>query len=367
MQTYDQSPLVIAQALTAPGKGILASDESPSTIGRRLERAGVVNTEDNRRKYRELFYTAPIGEAGISGAILFPEALNQKSDDGTSFVRCLYDRGVIPGVKVDEGLRPLCPTASGAAEGETDTKGLEGLLERCKGYFDQGARFAKWRAALRVGGDGRSLPSEVALERNAAQLAEYAEICLAAGLVPIVEPEVLIDGGHDAAASEAATTRAIAACVAHLWRRNIALEAVLLKPQMVIAGADWTGPKYETVADATLRALRRTVPPAIPGVMFLSGGQSEEEATRNLNAINVAAKASGGAPWALSFSFGRALQASVLSLWTEGKGSKDQCRELAAKIAHANGQATLGVFGGPHPSLRSSGESLQETFRGWRP
>lgn len=356
--------IAVARALVGPGRGILASDESPSTMGRRLEKAGVANTEDNRRRYRQLFYCAPIGGA-IAGAILFPEALRQCSDDGTPFVKCLVDRGVLPGVKVDEGLRPMIGVP-GTLEGETDTKGLEGLLERCKQYRAEGARFAKWRAALKVAGDGRTGPSEAALDANAAQLAEYAAVCHAAGLVPIVEPEVLIDGAHDMAASEAATTRAVGACVAHLLRRGVALEAVLVKPQMVIPGVEWDGPRPspELVAEATLRALRRSLPPAVPGVVFLSGGQSETEATVNLNAINVAAKA-GGAPWALSFSFGRGLQASVLALWTEGKGSESECHALAAAVANANGLATLGKFSGPHPSITSG--SLAETFRGWRP
>lgn len=344
----------IAQALAAPGKGILASDESPSTLGKRLEKAGVENTEENRRKYRELFYTAPIG-GSISGAILFPEALLQSASDGTPFVQCLNDRGVLPGVKVDEGLRPM-----EGYPGETDTRGLQGLENRCREYRRQGARFAKWRAALRVP------PSEATIEANAAQLAEYAVICHAAGLVPIVEPELLIDGAHDADAFETATVAAVGACIAHLLRRNIALEAVLLKPQMVIPGIEWPGPRPgpEEVATRTLRALRQCVPPSIPGIMFLSGGQSEAEATRNLNKINAE---KGDAPWALSFSFGRALQASVLKLWTEQGADIEACREMAAAIANANGQATLGKFTGSHPSVTSPSESLQESFRGWRP
>ena len=344
----------IAQALSAPGRGILASDESPSTLGKRLEKAGVENTEENRRKYRELFYTAPIGNA-ISGAILFPEALLQSASDGVPFVKCLNDRGVLPGVKVDEGLRPL-----ESFPAETDTKGLQGLEERCRGYRKQGARFAKWRAALNVP------PSEAAIEINAAQLAEYAAICHATGLVPIVEPELLIDGNHDADAAEQATVAAVSACITHLLRRNVALEAVLIKPQMVIPGIEWSGPRPqpEEVAERTLRALRRCVPPAIPGIMFLSGGQSEAEATRNLNEIN---KKKGNSPWALSFSFGRALQASVLKLWTQEKADIEACREMAAALANANGQATLGTFDGLHPSVTSPGESLQESFRGWRP
>lgn len=261
--------VAISKKIATSGKGILASDESPSTLGKRLEKAGIENTPDNRRRYRELFYTAPdIGDA-LSGAILFPEALTQAASDGTPFVRCLEDRGVLVGVKVDLGLTPL-PEGVGAA-GETETKGLEGLLDRCKTYVSQGAKFAKWRAALRVP------PTPAAVERNAVQLAEYAAICHAAGLVPIVEPELLIDGTHDAAAAEAATTWVVSACMTALAERGVPLEATLLKPQMSIPGVEWAGgarPGPEEVAERTLRALRRAVPPAVPGIMFLSGGQS---------------------------------------------------------------------------------------------
>jgi fructose-bisphosphate aldolase class I len=351
--------IAVAKALTAPGKGILASDESPSTLGKRLEKFGVTNTEENRRQYRELFYTAPsIGEA-YSGAILFPEALLQSSADGNkSFVDCLNAEGVLPGVKVDKGLIPL----GGEYPGETETKGLEGLLERCKLYREQGARFAKWRAALKVP------PSEHAIEKNAEQLAEYAKLCHEAGLVPLVEPELVIDGDHDADAAEQATIATISACISHLKRLNVPLEATLLKPQMVIPGVDWKGgprPAPQEVAERTLRALRLSVPPEIPGIMFLSGGQSEVEATRNLNELN---KQGVVDPWALSFSFGRALQASVLHLWAVEKKSIDECRAIAAKLAKVNGQAVLGEYEeGTHPSVLAVEGSLQETFRGWIP
>lgn len=350
--------IAVAKSVTATGKGILASDESPSTLGKRLEKFGVFNTEENRRQYRELFYTAPgIGEA-YSGAILFPEALLQSSSDGKSFVDCLNAAGVHPGVKVDQGLKPLREEYPG----ETETKGLDGLLDRCKLYREQGARFAKWRAALKVP------PSEHALEINAVQLAEYAQICHQAGLVPLVEPELVIDGDHDADAAERATIDTISACITHLRRLNVPLEAVLLKPQMVIPGIDnKTGPRPapEEVAERTLRALRQCVPPEIPGIMFLSGGQSEVEATRNLNELNKQGKVD---PWALSFSFGRALQASVLHLWAVEKKSVDECRAMAAKLAKVNGQAVLAEYQeGTHPSVLAVEGSLQETFRGWIP
>jgi fructose-bisphosphate aldolase, class I len=346
----------VAQSLAAPGKGILASDESPSTLGKRLEKFGISNTEENRRQYRELFYTAPgIGEA-ISGAILFPEALLQSSSEGTSFVDSLKSAGVLPGVKVDKGLTPL----GERYPAETETKGLDGLLERCKMYREQGARFAKWRAAFKVP------PSQHAIETNAAQLAEYAQICHQAGLVPLVEPELVIDGDHEAEAAELATIATINACISHLRRRNVPLKAVLLKPQMVIPGVDnKQRPTSAEVAERTLRALRQCVPSEIPGIMFLSGGQSEVEATRNLNQLNLLGKDD---PWALSFSFGRALQASVLQLWAVDKKSIDECRAMATKLVIVNGQATLGQFeDGTHPSVTAPDASLQETFRGWIP
>ncbi|KAK9839825.1 hypothetical protein WJX81_004472 [Elliptochloris bilobata] len=354
----------VAQQLTAPGKGLLASDESTGTIGKRLAKAGILNTEENRRQYRELFYTADIG-GGISGAILYEEALYQSASDGTPFVECLRQQGVLPGVKVDEGLVPF-----GEVEGETETRGLGGLAERCRRYRRAGVRFAKWRAALRISGEHG--PSEAAAQRNAEQLAEYAAVCQACGLVPIVEPEVLIDGSHGIERSGAAAERVLQACVAALWRSNVVLEATLLKPMMVMPGADHTGscawPKE--VAQATLTALRRSVPPAVPGIMFLSGGLSEEQATVNLNEINRAAAASGGAPWRLSFSFGRALQASVLEIWKEDRecvAAMERARAMAAALAAANGAASAGRYeAGSHPSILSGGGSLREAFRGWR-
>lgn len=352
--------IATARFLASPGKGILASDESPSTLGRRLEKFGIENTEENRRCYRELFYTAPIGNY-ISGAILFPEALLQSSSEGKSFVDCLTEQGVLPGVKVDEGLRSL----PGTDPIETDTKGLDSLVERCRLYRQQGARFAKWRAALRVP------TSEAALETNSLQLAEYAAICHETGLVPIVEPELLMDGSHDANQFESETIRVISACITALNLCKVRLEAILLKPQMVLSGSEYGGQRLDPqeVAERTLRALRHCVPPAIPGVMFLSGGQSEVEATVNLNALNVLKVTNGDrfAPWSLSFSFGRGLQASVLKLWAEDQADIEVCRRKAAALACANGMASLGKFEGNHPAITATGASLKESFRGWRP
>ncbi|GBF90781.1 fructose-1,6-bisphosphate aldolase [Raphidocelis subcapitata] len=354
----------VAAALAAPGKGLLASDESTGTIGKRLEKGGIENTAENRRAYRELLYTAPGIGGAFSGVIMFKETLGQCASDGTPFVEVLRRAGVMAGIKVDEGLVPL----EGGEEGETSTRGLETLEAACRQYVAQGARFAKWRAALRVE-EGRC-PSDLAVKVNAEQLAEYAAICQAAGLVPIVEPELLIDGPHSAETFAAASEKAIAACVAALWRRGVALEACLLKPQMVVQGTECSAPRAapEQVAAATLRVMRRVVPPAVAGIMFLSGGQTEEEATRNLDAINKLAKEEGRAPWSLSFSFGRGLQASVLKIWSNAPPSRaSEARAMAGALAEANAAAARGEFAGRHPSVTSApGATLHETWRGWR-
>ncbi|KAK9806911.1 hypothetical protein WJX72_007233 [[Myrmecia] bisecta] len=348
-----------AARLCSRGRGLLASDESTGTIGKRLEKAGLQNTEENRRSYRELFYTADIGQY-ISGVILFKETLLQSTSDGTPFVDCLTRQGVLPGIKVDEGLVPL-----EGSNGETTTRGLDTLAANCKEYHKQGARFVKWRAALKI---DEGCPSEAAVQQNAQQLAEYAAICQACDLVPIVEPELLIDGSHDIHHSAAVSERVISACIAQLWQHNVVLEGMLLKPQMVLPGADYAGPKAtsQEIAQHTLTTMRRCVPPAVPGIMFLSGGQSEEEATVNLNTLNSLAAAEGKAPWALSFSYGRALQASVMKIWSEDQSQKEKARQMAAALAAVNSSATLAKYGGHHPSLTSASGNLREGFRGWR-
>mmetsp|Transcript_23060 Transcript_23060/g.64048 ORF Transcript_23060/g.64048 Transcript_23060/m.64048 type:complete len:368 (-) Transcript_23060:131-1234(-) len=349
-----------ASALCAPGSGLLASDESNGTIGKRLVKAGLQNDEETRRAYRELFYTADLG-GSISGAIMYKETLSQSASDGRTFVACLSAQGILAGIKVDEGLTPL-----EGYPGQTTTRGLENLASNCDKYHKQGARFAKWRAALSLK-DG-CIP-EAAIEKNAEQLAEYAAICQGKNIVPVVEPEILIDGTHDIRTFAEASERVISSCVAQLWRKNVLLEGCLFKPQMIIPGADFPGPKAlpDEVGAHTLRVARRCVPPAIPGIMFLSGGQTEEECTINLNAINKLAKADSCAPWALSFSFGRALQASVLKLWSEDVSNTDSAKEMAAALARVNGQAAMGMFDvrGQHPSVLESSGTLREDFRGW--
>ena len=360
----------VARALSAKGKGILASDESPNTIGRRLEKHGIENCEESRRKYRSLFYSASIGSA-ISGAILFPETLLQSTDNGIPFVQSLNDQGVLVGVKVDEGLEKL----EGGLEGETRTKGLDSLADRLVMYKSQGAVFAKWRAAIRIckikEDEDRDTYtcSEKALETNAIELAKYAKICHEIGVCPIVEPEILIDGDHGIVVAESISKRVLSTCITYLWRYNVDLSAILLKPQMVVPGIDSEEQASSgDIALRTLRVLRQTVPPAVPGIMFLSGGQTEAQATENLNMLNVMSKSSENlfAPWALSFSFGRGLQASVLHIWsTKGPGSEEECKIMASKIAEVNGAATRGTyFFEKHPSVMAHEGNLQETFRG---
>ncbi|DBA99911.1 hypothetical protein WJX77_001277 [Trebouxia sp. C0004] len=345
-----------ASRLAAKGKGLLASDESIGTIGKRIEKAGLANTEENRRSYRENFYTADIGES-ISGVILFKEALYQKASDGSSFVECLNKQGVLAGIKVDEGLVPF-----EGHEGETVTKGLEHLEANCQQYYRQGARFAKWRAALKV---SDKLPSKDAIEQNAQQLAEYAVICQSCGLVPIVEPELLIDGDHTIERFAAASEEVITCCVQHLQQRHVCLEACLLKLQMVIPGTDCIQPKPtpQQIAQQTFDVMQRTVPVQSPGIVFLSGGQTEEEATVNLNAINLHAQQQNHEGWSLTFSFGRGLQASVMSIWSKDQSNKAEARSMAAALAAANASACQGKYAPPHPSILK--ESLHEKFRGW--
>lgn len=300
----------IAQAIVAPGKGILAADESTGSMSKKLNPIGLENNEENRRLYRQVLFTADATLANnISGVILFDETFYQKTDDGVPFTQLLKSRGIIPGIKVDKGMVQLLGT-----DGETTTQGLDDLDARCAAYKKAGADFAKWRCALKI---GEHLPSQLAVLENANVLARYASICQQNGIVPIVEPEILPDGEHDLAKCQAVTERVLAAVYKALSDHNIYLEGTLLKPNMVTAGFQ-CAKKFsaEETARATVTALSRTVPPAVPGVTFLSGGQSEEDASVHLNALNQITNVKR--PWALTFSFGRALQASVLAAW-QGK------------------------------------------------
>ncbi|XP_052801252.1 fructose-bisphosphate aldolase-like [Mya arenaria] len=328
----------IANAIVVPGKGILAADESTGTIGKRFVGIGVDNTEENRRRYRELLFSADAAVAdNISGVILFHETLYQKAKDGTPFPKLLASKGIIPGIKVDKGVVPLAGT-----DGESTTQGLDGLAERCAQYKKDGAQFAKWRCVLKI---SEHTPTYQAMMENANVLARYASICQQNGLVPIVEPEVLCDGEHDLYTAQTVTEQVLAFTYKALSDHHVFLEGTLLKPNMVTAGQSCKQKfSAEENARATVQALSRAVPPAMPGVVFLSGGQSEEDSTLNLNAINTCTAAPK--PWALTFSFGRALQASVLKAWQGDDKNIDAAQKQLCLRAKANGLAALGQYKG---------------------
>ncbi|KDP34381.1 hypothetical protein JCGZ_11264 [Jatropha curcas] len=344
---YHDELIANAAYIGTPGKGILAADESTGTIGKRLAAINVENNEPNRRAYRELLFCAPDVLQYLSGVILFEETLYQKCADGKSFVDVLKKGGVLPGIKVDKGIVELAGT-----KGETSTLGLDGLAERCQKYYEAGARFAKWRAVLKI---GPTEPSQLSINENANGLARYASICQENGLVPIVEPEILVDGSHNIDCCADVTERVLAACYKALNDHHVLLEGTLLKPNMVTPGSDCAKVSHEMVAEYTVRALQRTVPPAVPAVVFLSGGQSEEEATRNLNAMN---QLKGKKPWSLTFSFGRALQQSTLKAWA---GKEENIKKAQAALlvrCKANSEATLGTYKGDANLGEGAAESL---------
>jgi fructose-bisphosphate aldolase, class I len=322
-----------ARALVAPGKGILAADESTGTIEKRLKSIEVESTEENRRAYREmLFTTAGIGDH-ISGVILFDETIRQSTRDGVPFTKVLQDAGVIPGIKVDKGAKALA-----GAEGEKVTEGLDGLRERLEEYRELGAKFTKWRAVIDIG-EGR--PSAYCIHVNAHALARFAALSQQAGLVPIVEPEVLMDGPHTIERCYEVTEATLEAVFNELFSQRVVYERMLLKPNMVISGnecSEQAGP--EQVAEATIRCFRSVVPAAVPGIVFLSGGQSDEQATANLNAINTG----GPHPWQLSFSYGRALQAPSLKAWRGDEANVQAGQDALAHRARLNGTARDGAY-----------------------
>ena len=330
----------IAKAMVASGKGILAADESTGTIEKRFRGIGVESTEENRRAYRDmLFSTRGLGEF-ISGVILYDETLRQKSADGTPFAALLARNGILPGIKVDAGAKDMafCP-------GEKITEGLDGLAKRCAEYVKLGAKFAKWRAVITIGGAGvdgaRAVPSAACITANAHALARYAAICQAAGLVPIVEPEVLMDGDHGIDRCEELSEWTLRETFAALASQRVVLEHMVLKPSMVISGKDCAKQAgVQEVAVRTLQTLKRTVPAAVPGVAFLSGGQSDELATAHLDAMNKI----GGAPWALTFSYGRALQHPALTSWKGSAGNVPAAQRALHHRARMNGLATLGQY-----------------------
>jgi fructose-bisphosphate aldolase class I len=322
-----------AEALVAPGKGILAADESGGTIKKRFDSISVESTETNRRDYREMLFTAKNVGDYISGVILFDETIRQDAADGTSLVKLLEGQGIIPGIKVDQGAKPLA-----GADGETVTEGLDGLRERLAEYRSLGARFAKWRATYTI---TDTLPSAYCIDVNAHALARYAALCQEAGIVPIVEPEVLMDGDHTIERSFEVTSAVLDALYEALFLQRVRLEGTLLKPNMVMSG--YSCPQQasvEEVADATVRCFRATVPAAVPGIVFLSGGQSDELATAHLNAMNKL----GNLPWELSFSYGRALQAPALKAWKGETANVDAGRNAFLHRAKLNSAARSGSY-----------------------
>jgi fructose-bisphosphate aldolase, class I len=322
-----------ARELVARGKGILAADESSGTIEKRFDQIGVTSTEENRRAYRQLLFTTPGLEDHISGVILFDETIRQSTDDGTRFTEVLEKAGVVPGIKVDTGAKPLA-----LFEGETVTEGLDGLRERLAEYRELGARFAKWRATYFIG-DG--LPSDLAVLANGHAMARYAALCQEAGIVPIVEPETLMDGSHDLAACEAATGRALQGLYEQLGSHRADLAGTLLKVNMVVPGK---GASIQVddraIAEATLRTLRAHVPEAVPGIVFLSGGMTDAQATSRLNEINRL----GDAPWEISFSYGRALQQRPLTVWGGEAANSEAAQQALAHRARMNGLARDGQW-----------------------
>ncbi|PJK11606.1 fructose-bisphosphate aldolase class I [Lysobacteraceae bacterium NML95-0200] len=326
----------IARAMVAPGKGIIAIDESSATCKKRFDGVGIDCTEENRRAYRELLLTAPKVNEYLSGAILFDETIRQSTRDGVPFAKYMADNGMIPGIKVDKGTVPLagCP-------GELVTEGLDGLRARLEEYYKLGARFAKWRAVINIGED---IPSGTCIEANAHALARYAALCQEQGLVPMVEPEVLMDGSHDIETCYEVTEVTLRALFDALYQHNVMLEGTILKASMVVPGKDCPEQaSVEEVAEATLMCLKSAVPAILPGIVFLSGGQSDEAATAHLDAMN----RMGPNPWPLSFSYGRAMQQAALKLWSQDmQGNFAAAQATVYERAKANGLAALGQWEG---------------------
>jgi len=348
LEKYSDELKETAAKMVRPGFGLLACDESTGTVGTRLESIGLENVEENRKVWRQLLFTTPDLGKYVSGAILFEETLYQSSTEGKPFVEVLNEAGIIPGIKVDSGLKALC----GGGDDETWCSGLDGLYEKCCKHYDQGARFAKWRTAVRINVE-KGLPSALAVKEAAWGLARYARICQEAGLVPIVEPEILIDGTHDIDTTARIQEHVVTTTYKYLQENGVMLEGSLLKPSMTVSGVDC--PKKPTpaeVAAMTVRTLQRSIPPAMPGVTFLSGGISEEDSSVYLNEIN---KIDRLGPWALTFSFSRAMQSSCLKTWNgEPENVKAAQDQLLAR-ARANSAASIGKYEpGSEPSLEEA-------------
>ncbi len=330
----DISELVTtAQALVAPGKGILAIDESTGTIAKRFATINVESTEQARCDYRSTLLTTPNLGDHISGAILFDETLRQSTPDGRPLVEVMQEQGIIPGIKVDKGAKDLA-----GHPGEKVTEGLDGLRERLQEYAELGARFAKWRAVITIGED---IPSAACIEANTHALARYASLCQESGLVPIVEPEVLMDGNHDLDDCFDVTEATLRSLFAQLYEQDVILEGVVLKASMVISGSTCEErASVDEVAQATLTCLLNAVPAAVAGIVFLSGGQGDQEATEHLDAMNRL----GEFAWPLSFSYGRALQQAALKAWGENRGNQEPAQQALAHRAKMNGLAAIGEY-----------------------
>jgi len=333
--TNDQKLIDTAKAMVANNKGLLAIDESSPTCNKRFAKLEIPQTEECRRAYRELLITTPgLGEF-ISGLILYDETIRQQKKDGTPFMQVITDAGIIPGIKVDIGAKDMA-----GHPGETITEGLDGLRDRLQEYAQMGARFAKWRAVITIGAD---IPSQGCIEANAQTLARYAALCQEAGLVPIVEPEVLMAGAHTLEQCGEVTAKVLQTVFQQLYTQRVMLEGMILKPNMVLPGLTCPQPtSVEEVADATVQCLLRTVPAAVPGIAFLSGGQSGELASARLNAMNLSFKARS--PWALTFSFGRAIQQPALELWQGNESNLLAAQQALLHRAKCNGAAHQGEY-----------------------
>jgi fructose-bisphosphate aldolase, class I len=332
--TMDRERLVAtARAMVAKGKGILAADESNATMTKRLEAVGVESTTESRRSFRGLMFTAEGAADHISGVIMYDETIRQATDDGTPFPAFLANEGILPGIKLDTGAKPLA-----GFPGETVTEGLDGLRDRLSEYRELGGRFAKWRAVIKI---DSGLPTRGCIDANAHALARYAALCQEAGIVPIVEPEVLMDGNHTVDRSEEVTTAVLRAVFGELAEQRVLLEAIVLKPNMLLAGYECPEQVgVEEVAERTLACLRRVVPAAVPGIAFLSGGQSDERAAAHLNAMN----AIGSVPWELTFSYGRALVAAPLRVWSGDSSKVADAQAAFLHRARCNAAARMGAY-----------------------
>lgn len=324
----------IANAIVAKQKGVLAADESTPTIKKRFDMVNVESTEESRRRYREILFTCKGIERYIGGVILYDETLRQSTKDGTPFAELLLSRGIMPGIKVDKRAKDLA-----LFPGEKVTEGLDGLRDRLIEYRELGAKFAKWRAVIEI--DEHDIPTQYAIEANAHALARYAALCQELDIVPIVEPEVLMDGSHTIERCEEVTSRVLESVFTELDAHRVLFEGMLLKPNMVIPGLKCGRQESpERIAEATIRCMRRYVPAAVPGLLFLSGGQSAEDATANLNAMNKI----GPHPWEVSFSYGRALQAPVLEAWRGEENNAEIAQKTLLKRSRLNGQARDGKY-----------------------